>query len=124
MRRHRLAAIATELGIEASDKPWVGHVLALSCESLEKRSINEILKNGHGIYKKQWDKWKLGEDDPQWEGRKGEDKIQDLVYSLLLKDLIKLYQGYEIDGGRKVKGLSVKGVCEKVRAETGIVIIK
>jgi hypothetical protein len=120
-RRLRLAAIAAELGIEASNKPWVGHVLALSCETLEKRSINDILTNGHGIYKKQWDKWKLGEDDPQWEGRKGEDKIQDLVYDLLIKDLIKLYQGCEIDG---VKGLSVRRVCEKVKAEIGIVIIK
>ena len=120
-RRLRLAAIAAELGIEASNKPWVGHVLALTCETLEKRSINDILTNGHGIYKKQWDKWKLGEDDPQWEGRKGEDKIQDLVYDLLIKDLIKLYQGCEIDG---VKGLSVRRVCEKVKAEIGIVIIK
>ena len=123
-RRHRLAAIAAELGIEASNKPWVEHVLTLSCETLEKRSINDILTNGHGIYKKQWDKWKLGEDDPQWESRKGEDKIQDLVYSLLLKGLIKLYQGYEIEGGGKVKGLSVRGVCEKVKTETGITIIK
>ncbi len=113
-KRNRLAAIADESGVEARNRPWVGHVLALSCESLEKCAINDIMTNGHGIYKRQWDKWKLGEEPPPWQNRKGEDKIQDLVYDLLMKDLIKLYQS----------GLSVRRVKEKVKAEIGIVIIK
>jgi hypothetical protein len=123
-KRERLAAIASGSGVKASNEPWVGHVLALSCESLEKRAINEIMTKGHGIYKRQWDKWKLGEGLPSWQNRRGEDTIQDLVYGVLMNDLIKLYEGYDGDGGVRVKGLSVRKVCEKVKAEIGIVIIK
>ncbi len=125
MKRDRLAAIAANLGVEASNKPWVGHVLALLCESLEASVINDIMAHGHGRYKKEWDKWELGQEPrPPWQNRRGEDTIRNLVYDLLMNDLIVLYNGYEVDGGAPLKPLSVKGVCKKVKDEIGIVVIK
>ncbi|CZR64812.1 uncharacterized protein PAC_14711 [Phialocephala subalpina] len=125
MKRERLAAIASsKLDLEASNKHWVGHALALLCESLEASVINEIMTQGHGRYKKEWDKWELAEGLPKWHNRRGEDRIRNLVYDLLMEDLIILYKGYEVDGGEQVKGLSVKGVCKKVKDEIGIVAIK
>ncbi|KAE9376257.1 hypothetical protein N431DRAFT_367232, partial [Stipitochalara longipes BDJ] len=119
-KRDRLAAIASNL--EVGNKPWVGHVLALLCESLDTRVINDIMTHGPGIYKKQWDKWHLGE-RPEWQSRNGEETIRDLVYDLLMNDLTKFYTGYEARGAR-VEALSIKGVCEKVRHEIGIVVIR
>jgi hypothetical protein len=46
------------------------------------------------------------------------------VYALLITDLIILYEGYKGDDGVGVKGLSVKGVCKKVKEELGIVVIR
>jgi hypothetical protein len=124
-KRDRLAAIASNLGLEASNKPWVGHVLALLCESLDTSVINEIMTHGHGRYKKEWDKWKLGEGlRPPWQNKRGEDTIRTFVYELLMDDLIILYKGYEVDRGVRVKGLSVNRVCKKVKDEIGIVVIK
>jgi hypothetical protein len=124
MKRDRLAAIASKRDLEAGNKPWVGHVLALLSESLEASVIDEIMTQGHGRYKKEWDKWELGDGRPLWPNRKGEDRIRSLVYDLLMEDLIILYKGYEVDGGVPLKGLSVKGVCKKVKDEIGIVVIK
>jgi hypothetical protein len=124
VKRDRLAAIASRPGSEVTNKPWVGHVLALLCESLEASVINEIMTSGPGRYKKEWDKWKLGEGLLQWLNKRGEDTIRNLVYDLLMHDLILLYQGQEVDGGVGTRSLSVKGVCKKVKDEIGIVVIK
>jgi hypothetical protein len=124
IKRDRLAAIASKLGFEGSNKPWVGHVLALLCESLEASVINDTMTHGHGRYKKEWDKWRLGEGRPAWQNKKGEDTIRNFVYNLLIDDLIILKKGYRVDGGIQIKGLSVRGVCRKVKDDIGIVVIK
>lgn len=128
LKRESLAAIALNLGLEATNKPWAGHVLALLCESFDAGAINEIMTHGpgryNGRYKKEWDKWKLGDGRPQFPNKRGEDHIRNFVYALLIPDLIIIYKGYKSDDGVDVKGLSVKGVCKKVKEELGIVVIR
>ena len=124
MKRDRLAAIASDSGLDATSKPWVGHILALLSESLDISVINKIMTEGPGRYQKEWDKWDLAEGRPSWENRRGEDKIRNLVYDLLMHDLIILYKGYEVGGGLQVSHLSVKEVCKKVKDEIGLVVIK
>jgi hypothetical protein len=128
IKRERLAAIALNLGLEATNKPWAGHVLALLCESFDAAAINEIMTHGpgryNGRYKKEWYKWKLGDGCPQFPNKRGEDAIRNFVYALLIPDLIIIYEGYKGDDGVGVKGLSVKGVCKKVKEELGIVVIR
>jgi hypothetical protein len=127
-KRDRLATIASKFGLEETNKPWAGHVLALLCESLHTSVINEVMTRGPGSlggrYKKEWDKWKLGDSRPQWENKRGEDAIRKFVYGLLMKDLITLYEGSQADCGVGAKGLSIEGVCKKVKEEIGIVVIK
>jgi hypothetical protein len=122
MKRDRLAAIASNLGL--ASKPWIGHILALLSESLDTSVINQIMTEGPGRYQKEWDKWDLAEGRPAWENRRGEDKIRNFVYDLLMQDLIALYKGYEVDGGLRVSHLSISGVCKKVKDEIGLVVIK
>ena len=122
MKRDRLAAIASNLGL--ANKPWAGHILALLSESLDISVINKIMTEGPGRYQKEWDKWDLGEGRPAWENRRGEDKIRNFVYDLLIQDLIILYNGYEVDGGSRVSHLSVREVCKKVKDEIGLAVIK
>jgi hypothetical protein len=125
MKRDRLAAIASSnLGLDATRKPWIGHILALLSESLDTSVINKIMTEGPGRYQKEWDKWDLAEGRPAWENRRGEDKIRTLVYDLLMHDLIILYEGYEVDGGLQVSRRSIKEVCKKVKDEIGLVVIK
>jgi hypothetical protein len=128
IKRERLAAIALNLGLEATNKPWAGHVLALLCESLDASAINEIMTHGpgrsNGRYKKEWYKWELGDGRPQFPNKRGEDAIRNFVYALLIPDLIIIYEGYKGDDGVAVKGLSVKRVCKKVKEELGIVVIR
>jgi hypothetical protein len=75
IKRERLAAIALNLGLEATNKPWAGHVLALLCESFDTGAINEIMTHGPGRYKKEWYKWKLGDGCPQFPNKRGEVAI-------------------------------------------------
>ena len=58
------------------------------------------------------------------ENKSGEDTIRNLVDELLMDDLIILYKGCEVNGGARVKGLSIRDVCKKVEDEIGIVAIK
>ena len=95
MKRERLAAIASNLGLDATSKSCVGHILALLSESLDTSAINKIMTEGPGRYQKEWDKWDLAEGLPAWEPRRGEDKIRTLVYDLLMHDLIILYRSEE-----------------------------
>ena len=122
MKRDRLAAIASNL--DTTSKPWVGHILALLSESLDTNAINKIMTEGPGRFQKEWDKWELSDALPAWENRRGEDRIRNLVYDLLMQDLVILYKGYEDGGGLPVSRLSIKDVCKKVKDEIGLVVIK
>jgi hypothetical protein len=124
LKRDRLAAIAAHSNSEATIQPWAGHVLALLSESLDTKVINKILTEGPGRYQKEWDKWDLSQGRPAWDNRRGDIRILNFVYDLLIQDLIMLYKGYEVAGGRRVSRLSIRDVCMKVNEEIGLVVIK